>query len=270
MAPASAIQNTVTNNSEEQLTPTYPIGSVDSALRLLVLIAERPQVRIAEASNALEVARSTAHRLMQMLQYHGFVRQLEDSKAYTAGPRLVNLGLAVVNNIDIRKLARPVLEELRNELDETVHLLELRGSELICLDSIESQHALRIGTRTGMVLPAFASAGGRVILAQLSRRELRAIYPSARLGKLQERTVRTRAELEAELERVRDQGYAIQHEETEVGVTGVAAAIPRAAGVSQHAITVAIPTSRFPTTDAARVAAAVRAYAARIGDDIPD
>ena len=67
--------------------PIYPIGSVDSAMRLLLMIGERDRVRIAEAAKELGVARSTAHRLMQMLLYHGFVRQDPESKAYVAGPQ---------------------------------------------------------------------------------------------------------------------------------------------------------------------------------------
>src|SRR5580692_7111858 len=85
--------------------PTYPIGSVDSVLRLLTMIGEREQVRIAGAAAELGVARSTAHRMMQMLAYHGFVHQDPESKAYVAGPRLIGLGLQIVRKLDVRDIA---------------------------------------------------------------------------------------------------------------------------------------------------------------------
>src|SRR5215475_12021196 len=76
--------------------PAYPIASVDKALRLLMLFREQTTVRLSEASAHLGVAHSTAHRLLAMLAYHGFVRQERDTKAYVAGPALIEVGLAVV------------------------------------------------------------------------------------------------------------------------------------------------------------------------------
>jgi DNA-binding IclR family transcriptional regulator len=79
-----------------QAAPAYPIASVDNALRLLMLFRDTPRVRLSEASEHLGVAHSTAHRLMAMLAYHGFVRQEPGSRAYLAGPALVEIGLAAV------------------------------------------------------------------------------------------------------------------------------------------------------------------------------
>ena len=72
--------------------PAYPISSVDSALRLLLLVGEQGMLRVADASRALGVGRSTAHRLLSMLQYHGFVQQDPVSRAYLAGPSLFGIG----------------------------------------------------------------------------------------------------------------------------------------------------------------------------------
>ena len=99
--------------------PAYPIASVDNALRLLLLFRSQPRVRLTEASEHLGVAHSTAHRLMAMLAYHGFVRQERDSRTYVAGPALVETGLAAVHQLDIRRHARPALERLAHSLGET-------------------------------------------------------------------------------------------------------------------------------------------------------
>src|SRR5438132_14162773 len=76
--------------------PTYPIASVDSALRLIVLVAERRPIRLAEAARELGVARSTAHRLMQMLEYRGFVTRDDATKSVAPGPTRMNLAVAAV------------------------------------------------------------------------------------------------------------------------------------------------------------------------------
>jgi len=89
--------------------PLYPIESVDNALRLLLLLAEQPRIRLTDASNYLGVASSTAHRLLAMLQYRGFVRQDSVSKAYVPGSALNTIAAAVNRQIDVRARARPVL-----------------------------------------------------------------------------------------------------------------------------------------------------------------
>src|SRR5215218_8429335 len=85
----------------------YPIASVDNALRLVLLFGESSAVRVADAAAHLGVARSTAHRLIRMLAFHGFVRQDPSSRAYVAGRALIDVGLSVVSRMDLRAVARP-------------------------------------------------------------------------------------------------------------------------------------------------------------------
>src|SRR3984885_7893121 len=109
----------VQKRDSSQPEPAYPIAAVDNALRLLKLFRGQPRVRLSEASEYLGVAHSTAHRLMAMLAFHGFVRREADSRAYVAGPVLTEIGLAAVRELDIRLHARPALEQLATTLGET-------------------------------------------------------------------------------------------------------------------------------------------------------
>ena len=156
--------------------PAYPIASVDNALRLLVLFRDRPRVRLSEASEYLGVAHSTAHRLMAMLAFHGFVRQEADSRAYVAGPVLTEIGLAAVRELDIRLHARPALEQLAASLGETVHLAVLEGDSVRYLDAVESPRALRVAARTGTTLAANCTASGKALLAELPDAEVTALF----------------------------------------------------------------------------------------------
>jgi IclR family acetate operon transcriptional repressor len=247
--------------------PTYPISSVDSAMRLLRMVGEQERVRIADAAKGLGVAGSTAHRLMQMLVYHGFVRQDPDSKAYVAGPSLISLGLHIVRKLDVRNVARPYMEALAADVQETVQLFAFQTERsVLCLDSVETERALRIGSRTGVVLSAAASAAGRAVLSTLPLDEIMELYPSARLPRHEHSTVTLRSELLERLETVRAAGYALQRNESEPGVSAIAAPIRVDRAAASFAVTVAIPSSRLNDDAALRIGAAVTTTASDIAN----
>jgi IclR family acetate operon transcriptional repressor len=188
--------------------PAYPIASVDKALTLLMLLGERKQVRVSEAATMLGTARSTAHRLLAMLEYHGFARQDAETMGYALGPALLELGLTAMERLDLRTLARPLLERLSADVGETVHLVRLQDASVVFLDSVETSRALRIGSRVGRSMPAHCTASGKAILAQMERDQLRRLYPRTKLTRMTPRSPSTRAELEAQLVEVRERGYA--------------------------------------------------------------
>lgn len=246
-------------DSSMQNKPAYPLRSVDNALRLLSLLGEDGPVRVSEAAAALGTARSTAHRLLAMLEYHGFARQDVRTKAYTAGPALIRLGQSAVERLDLRGLARPVLERLSREVGETVHLVKLEGAAVLFLDSVESSRGLRVGSRVGRVMPAHCTAGGKAILAQLSADDLHGLYRDGRLDAMTPRSLSSLEQLETELAAVRKRGFATNFGESEDDVAAVAVAVPVAGGVPMASITVSAPLTRIDEQRAARVAEAALA-----------
>lgn len=113
-----------------------------------------------------------------MLQFYGFVVQDPSTRAYSAGPALIEVGLSV-GEIDIRIRARPHLEALRDEVDETVHLAVLEGTDILFLDSVEGTRAVRVGSRVGAVMPAHLTSLGKALLAELPVDEFRRRYRAA-------------------------------------------------------------------------------------------
>lgn len=240
--------------------PNYPIGSVDKALRLLLSFSDRQSIRVADASRDIGVARSTAHRLLEMLQHHGFVQQDPASRAYVPGPALLELGLSVIRGLDLRRVARPVIEELCDEVKETVHLVTLSGRDMLILDSVESPRMVRIGSRLGDTLEAHAAAGGQALLATLPIERFRELYPEATLPEVTAKTRTSRQELEAELAQVAERGYAISIGEVEPEVGAVGAIVPTTGRVTPCAITISVPRTRLKRGDIPRLGdAAVRA-----------
>jgi DNA-binding IclR family transcriptional regulator len=226
--------------------PAYPIGSVENALRLLRMLRDRPSIRVAEAADELSVARSTAHRLLAMLQAYELVTQDPESRAYRPGPLLAELGLATLRHDDMLTMLHPFLEELSSTLNETAHLIVLEGPNCRFVDSIESKHALRTTARIGVVYPAYLTSGGKVLLAELADDELRRLYPQRRLPQLTDRSPASRKQLLEELERIRAAGYATNFGESELGIHAVAMVVRTSAGRPAAAMAVSAPEQRLP------------------------
>jgi DNA-binding IclR family transcriptional regulator len=221
---------------------------------------------VQRASEELGVAPSTAHRLLAMLRHRGFVEQDPGTRAYRAGPALTEAGLSALQELDIRRVARPHLERLVTELDETAHLTVLRGTTVLFIDGVESSRVLRAAARVGDTLPAHASASGNVMLATLPDERLLELYPQERLERVTARTVTSRRALLGRLAEIRERRYAVNEGESEDGVVAVAAAILASDGALRGAVTVAGPATRFGPEAALHAAPGVLRAAAAVGE----
>jgi DNA-binding IclR family transcriptional regulator len=249
--------------------PPYHITSVDHVLQLLLLLKSRPSIRVAEAADELSVARSTAHRLLAMLVYRGFVTQDKATRAYLPGPALIEVGMGALTGLDIRRKARPFLDQLVVETGETASLQILQGSDVRFVDSVESTNAVRVASRAGVTLPAHASSGGKMLLAALSEEALLRLYPHEKLPQVTKETNTSRKVLLAELEKARNQGYSVNHGESEPGLVAVGVPLPdRSGGNLLGALTVAGPTARMDDAGIERCVAALRAAATELSRSI--
>lgn len=249
--------------------PAYPIASVDRALRLLLLVGRRSSVRLSEASEALGVAPSTAHRLLAMLAFHDFVRHDGDRHGYVAGPALAEIGRARVETADLRRLARPVLEDLAARTAETVHLAVLDGRVVRYVDAVESTRALRVAARTGRALPAHCTAAGKALLAALAPRRVSGLLAGVALEAATDRSITAHGALARHLATARRLGHAVNLEESEEGVASVAAAARDRAGRPLAAISVAGPVARMGAARRDLLAAEVRGAVARLEEALP-
>jgi IclR family acetate operon transcriptional repressor len=246
--------------------PGYPIESVNNAFRLLLMFREQPHLRLTEASAALGVAPSTAHRLLAMLEFHDFVRNDEHLRAYVAGQAFTDVGLSVVQRLSVRRLARPILQSLQRETNETAHLAMLAGNRVLYLDAVESSRGLRVGSRTGRSLPANCTSVGKALLAQLSDDEVRALFPHEDLPTQTHESLATRTDLLRELGRVREAHIAENHGESEVGVGSVGIAVPTLSGGRRIGISLAVPLIRSGDEVMASLADRLRHAVAELAD----
>jgi DNA-binding IclR family transcriptional regulator len=244
--------------------PAYPIESVGRALRLLTVVAERGSVSVSGAAEHLGVARSTAHRMLSTLLAEGFVRQDPVAKTYGPGRRMLEVGLSALRNLDVRSAARPQLEQLRDELGETVHLVLLEGTHILFVDSVESNRAVRVGSRTGMQMAAHCTAAGKAILAALPPAALEE-YLAAMPPALTPNSLTDDAAVRAAIAEVAERGWATNFEESEDGLSAVAVAIPEPSGIARSSITVSLPAERLPRERAPEIAEAAMQAAQVVG-----
>lgn len=224
---------------------SYPIESVENAARVLLMLRSQRVLRVAEVATELGIARSSAHRMLTTLQAQGLLRQEPATRGYAAGPQLVQLGVAVIGANDLRADVRPTLERLCHDIGETAHLIVLDGTTIVFLDGVEGRFAIRAVERTGDRAPAHASAAGKVLLASLTREQLRERYPGSRLQGGTAEAVTSRRRLEEELETVRRQGYAMNLGESELGLHAIAVPLRNAAGTARAAISISGPSFRL-------------------------
>jgi IclR family acetate operon transcriptional repressor len=215
--------------------PAYAIASVDAALLLAALLQQEGPMRVTDAAERLGVSVSTAHRLLAMLVYRDFAEQQEDRR-YGAGPvwRANTPPEAPVARL--RQVALAHLRRLVDDLGETANVAVLAGADVRFVATVECDHVLRVGDRTGRTLPVHLSSGGKAILAQLSADERDAV-----LGGLDVDLAR----LARELVLVRRRGFALNDQATESGLTAVGVAVPGADTGLRAAVSLAVPTARF-------------------------
>ncbi|GCD97747.1 transcriptional regulator [Embleya hyalina] len=258
----------LTNDEAQPGRPAGLIGAVDNVLRLLRLFEDHEMVRVNQVSRDMGLSRSTVHRMLVTLAHHRFVEQEPLSRAYRPGPALIEIGLSVVGRIDVRAVSHDALTRLRDETGETVHLAHLRGPEAVYVDSVESAHAMRTGSRVGWTLPAHTTAAGKALLAELPDAELTTLYPSGELAAPTPRAVTTIGQLRVQLEETRRRGYATNNAESEDDVYAVAAVVRDKQGRARGAISTTAPRSRAGDAWVTATAEAVMRVARELGDRI--
>ena len=260
----------------DEVPPGRPgglIGAVGNVLRLLRLFGDRDAIRVNQVARDMGLSRSTVHRMLTTLSYYQFVEQDEYSRAYKPGPALVDIGLSAVSKIDIRAASHAALAHLRDLTGETTHLGIMRGAtDVLYLDSVESDQVVRTSSRIGWIFPAHSTAGGKALLAARTDEEIAALYPSGVLDARTPRALTSLDELLGQLAEVRRAGYAVNHGETEADVAAVAAAVRDKRGHVRCALVTTAPFARavdawVKTTSAATMRVARDLGGRRMGED---
>jgi IclR family pca regulon transcriptional regulator len=209
--------------------------------------ADRALIGTTELARELGLGISTTHRYIATLARLGYLEQEPTTRRYRLGLRVVDLGFAAINSMEIRQIASPHLQRLSNETGFTVNMAILDGVEIVYVDRYRStrpgQRQIDLNLHVGARLPAYCTSLGKALLAYLDGDERRRTIESMALTRLGPNTFTTAATLNAELDRVRTTGLAVNNEELAYGLRSIAVPVHGASGEVVAAINLSLHTS---------------------------
>ena len=201
------------------------VKAVDHALQLLCCYTDKEEMGVTELSQKLGLHKNNVFRILATLEYRGYIEQNPKTECYRLGPKVFELSLIFKYQMGLIKHARPVMKKLKDKFNETVYLGVLRNIYAVYIDNIETTHTVRVVSRVGSQIPAYATAIGKVQLANLPKDELETILKEERIKPYTPNTICDKEELLKHLEEVAKQGYAIDNEEFQEDVKCVGAPI---------------------------------------------
>jgi DNA-binding IclR family transcriptional regulator len=201
----------------------YTIQSVSHALDILESFTKtEDELGVTELSKRLGLHKNNVFRLLATLESRGYIEQNKANENYRLGPKTLQIGSIFIEQRECRRQARPILESLMSSSGETAVVAVLRGDKVIYMDSVETNRPVRAVSRIGSMLPAHCTAVGKVLLAPLSPVEIEQLYPEISLPGLTDNSIKTRSGLIQELKRTAEKGYALENEECDPEVRGIA------------------------------------------------
>lgn len=245
------------------------MDSVKTALRIFEAVAERGEAALADLVPVIAAPKSTVQRGLVTLHEAGWLRPVEDGgrRRWSVSTRLLTLLRPQDDLLALRRAALPVLERLRDETRETIHLTVRDGDRIVLIERCDSPQVLRAGWPLGAMAPLHIGSSGKAVLATLSEPALER-YVARDLEAWTEHSLVDRARLRSELAHIRERGFSVSDRELDVSVRSVAAPILDANGQALAAISISCPVSRLPDDLIPTLGARVRVAAeevARLG-----
>lgn len=223
--------------------PTEVINLVRSVERSLTIIEALAEERgrpkgITEIAQKLKLGKSTVHRLLGTLQEKGYVEQDPESEKYKLGLKLVELGNIVLHNLELRSQAAPCLKRLMERSGQTVHLAILDQGDIVYIDKVESMGSIKMASYIGLRGYVHSTALGKAIAAFLPEEQVKHILETKGMPRLTPNTITSFSEFKAHLERVRQQGYAVDDIENEEAIRCIAAPVFNYSGTVVAAVSI--------------------------------
>lgn len=221
------------------------IQSIERAGAVLNCFSERKtQLKLVEIAQQLGLGKSTVHGIVDTLTHLSLLDQDPVTSQYRLGTANIRYGELAKASIDVIAIARPQLEWLCDQVNETVHLAQLSGQEVVYIDKVETSQSMRIATARGSRNPAFCTGVGKAMLAYVPEADLEPLFASERPARTAQ-TITERGALLDEFARIRRQGYATDRDEIEVGLSCLAIPIREHDGTVRYAMSISGPSVRM-------------------------
>ncbi len=245
--------------------PRRKIGAVQRAVDILNLFdSQSPELGTTEIAQSLGLHKSTVSSLVATLAANGYLDQNPSSRKYVLGLRLLERSAVLLGQMDIRRVARPFLDKLRDWRGESVNMGIRDGDDVVYIEQLPSTHSVGMREEIGKRAPLHSTALGKALIAWLPPADLQRIVKHCDLTPLTPRTITSTEEFLHELERTRERGYGLDDEEHSLGGRCVGAPIFDHMGQPVAALSVSTPVERIPMSQVPVVAEMVREVAKAI------
>ncbi|MEN8842221.1 MAG: IclR family transcriptional regulator [Octadecabacter sp.] len=228
---------------------THDATSIPTSLRLLAVIEEVARAGLpitpTTANKHLGLPKPTIHRLFATLEEEGFLQRDIDGRSYAPGARLRSLSAGVLSSLRIRAARQTILRKLSVEIGETCNIAIPDRDAMIYLERVETEWPLRIQLPQGTRVPFHCTASGKMYLSALDQRQLHGYVGSATLEKRTPNSITDPEKLLAEVEKVQEQGYALDREEFMQDMIALAVAIRDPNNRLMATVSFHAPTQRF-------------------------
>ena len=222
----------------------FYIRSLAKGMHILELLSDNEALTVTEVAKHMKMNRAGSHRFLSTLRELGYADK-DDSARYYLTSKVIELGMKVLDRFEIRKIARPFLQELSGKFNETINLGYFNGKEVLTIDKIDSTEILRMDAGIGGGEPAYCTSLGKAILAFLPDTQLETYLRSVELRAFTPNSVTSKKKLREELMHIKENGYAIDDEELSVGLRCIGAPLFDRNGQARYAISISGPSIRF-------------------------
>jgi DNA-binding IclR family transcriptional regulator len=251
-------------NASDAPRDPYLLGSLRKGLEVLDCFARAESWTLTELCAELGQSKPTVFRILHTLEEFGYLVKDAATARYSRGLRLYGLGGATVGQDQLCWQSLVPLQDLARQTGETVHVGLLHEAEAICVQAVDGTRLVRMHAIVGKRTPAHASALGKMLLAHRSEAELCRLFAERELTRFTPNSITSLPDLLVALQCIREQGYALDEEEMEVGLRCLGAAILDHAGRACACLAISAPAARMEPSRLAELIPLVRATADRI------
>ncbi|WP_460000399.1 IclR family transcriptional regulator [Paradesulfitobacterium aromaticivorans] len=224
----------------------YLIHSVEKACDILLAFDEENlEYGVTELSKRLNLTKSTVHKLLLTFEHKGLIFQNPDNGKYSLSLKIFQLANLYLDKLEVKNVVKPYMERLSEKFNETVHFAVLDEDEVVYIEKIEGKQAVNIYSRIGRRSPLHCPGVGKAILACLPPEQVQRIVVRKGLKAFTPYTITDIEALQAELNRIRATGYAIDNEEYEAGIRCAAVPVKNSENTLIGAISVTGPANRM-------------------------
>jgi DNA-binding IclR family transcriptional regulator len=210
-----------------------------------VVCDSKSPLRLTEIAAECDLSVSTIQRLTYTLQELGVIVRDQDTKRFRIGPKMIRLALAVMQNLELNKVAYPYMQEASDATGEVVGLAVLSGIEIILVEIIKTDQVLNINMDVGAVIPPHATSTGKAILAFLDESQAKKMLQHSQMTRFTKNTITSIKSYQNQLKKVVENGYSLAIDENAYGFSAIAAPVRNSNGAVVASTAIMVPSARI-------------------------